>query len=119
MSEGADGTGDDPEQSVTVETEIDGERTVITVSGTRNAATVVRSESGERIYLPPEETADESATSPYRPTEGSGDSPYEGIQDDTPYGSSRVSDPSVGVNPTASGFRVIHPEPVTDVRFLR
>ena len=91
----------------------------MSVSGATEAAVVVRSASGERIYLPPErtESADE-ADSPYRPA-GSGDSPYEGVPDDSPYGAARDHAASLGLTPTADGFRIVHPEPVTDFRLLR
>lgn len=110
--------GDVADGPVQVELDVSDGRTLVTLAGQRNAAVIVESESGERIYLPPEES-DGGETSPYRPTEGD-DSPYQGIGgDDTPYGSSRRSDPAVGLNATADGFRIVHPEPVTDVRLVR
>lgn len=54
------------------------------------------------------------------------DSPYEGVPADSPYEGIQDSGPedltaelSLGVNPMSNGFRVLHPEPVTDVRLLR
>lgn len=154
------------EDDLTVTTEIEADRTVVVVDGTRDAAVVVNSASGERVYLPPEtavgeagpgsKTHDDSpyegiptespyegitTESPYEgiPTESpyegmATDSPYEGITTDSPYqgiatdspydglsddeGSSR--DPETyGIAPTENGFRLVHPEPATDVRFLR
>lgn len=128
-------TSGDVSVNMTIE---DGE-TLIQVSGTRDVALIVYSESGEEVYLPPEEFEDEperdgpSHDSHYEggPPE---QNPYEGIAPaDSPYDSvdgtdrSRGGDAqgrdtgtmSVGVETTASGFRVFHPEPVTDVRFIR
>ncbi|ACV11234.1 conserved hypothetical protein [Halorhabdus utahensis DSM 12940] len=123
MSQGARGGG----PPINVTTEFEDGRTVVTVTGNRNVAVVVNSVSGERVYLPPEEGEHDGEPSPYRPTGdsdsatagSSGDSPYEGIQDDSPYGSRRQPDVALGVNPTADGFRVVHPEPADDVRILR
>lgn len=112
MSGGEHATG-----PVEVDVDIEADRTVVTVSGEREAAVVVYSDSGERIYLPPEAEADDG-TDPYRP--GGGDSPYRGDRgEQTPYGSSRHSDSSVGMTHTADGFRIHHPEPVYDLRLLR
>jgi len=108
-------TGGSP---VSVEVDIADGRTTITVSGDQDAAVVVRSRSGERVYLPPEEAMQPDEDSPYRPA-GSGDSPYEGVPDDSPYASARDVQASVGLTATANGFRIVHPEPVTDFRILR
>lgn len=92
------------------------DRTEIIVSGDRDTAVVVRSESGEEIYLPPEdferpaEARQTPYDSPYQPRSGAQDSPYQ-TQPDT----SSVN----GLEPTADGFIVVHPEPISDVRFLR
>ncbi|WP_135362926.1 DUF7510 family protein [Halosimplex halophilum] len=102
---------------VSVDVDIEDGRTTIEVTGQRRVATVVRSASGERIYLPPERTDEEEEATPYRPA--GGDSPYEGIADDSPYGSSRRAPATLGRSRTANGFRIVHPEPVTDVRLLR
>lgn len=148
--------GDNVTFSVTIE---DGE-TVITMRGDRDTAVIVRSTSGERIYLPPEDfdraasvdsSADGDATdSPYQ--SASSDSPYRGVPTDSPYQSTSSDPPtatdspyqraessspyqgagsdspyqavgetthSEGLSPTADGYRIRHPEPVTDVRVLR
>ena len=110
-------SGANTEGPVSVDIEVDDGRTTIEVVGQRRVATVVRSESGERIYLPPEPTEDDGESTPYRPT--GGDNPYEGVADDSPYGSSRRTPASLGRSRTADGFRIVHPEPVTDVRLLR
>nr|WP_311174033.1 hypothetical protein [Halobellus sp. ZY16] len=160
MDRREDGTGDAAASagaervkfSVTVE---DGE-TVITMDGDRDTAVIVRSASGERIYLPPEDfereaggrddssyqpAHDESpyrgssdapvrgaeSASPYRGVESDSspyqgvesDSPYRGIESDSPYQAARESLPSEGMISTADGYRIRHPEPVTDVRVLR
>ncbi|WP_123539379.1 DUF7510 family protein [Halosimplex salinum] len=113
MSGATDRTG----ERVSVNVDVDGERTTIEVTGQRRVAVVVRSQSGERIYLPPEKQESEPAESPYRPA--GGESPYEGVPDDSPYGSSRQAPTTLGQSRTADGFRIVHPEPVTDVRLLR
>lgn len=112
--------------AVEMDVEIANGETRITVSGDRDAAVVVRSESGERIYLPPEDFD--------RPVEGRGQSPYDGAQSPyegpggrggdaarhggTPYTPSRTME-SPGMESTPNGFRILHPEPVTDLRLLR
>lgn len=103
---------------MSVDVDIADGRTTITVTGDQDAAVVVRSRSGERVYLPPEEATTPDEDSPYRPA-GSGDSPYEGIPDDSPYSSAREVQAPVGLTATANGFRIVHPEPVTDFRILR
>ena len=108
------GGGDGP---VDIDVEITDERTVVTVAGDRDAAVVVRSASGEQIYLPPEDfdrPAGESQGSPY-------DSPYQsagGGAYDSPYQSASEA-AAVGIQPTMDGFRIVHPEPITDFRILR
>jgi len=118
----ADATDDggDAAGPVTVEMEIDEGQTSIRVSGDPASAVVVRSASGEKIYLPPEDfdqepggdgTAYESAyDSPYESRAGAQDSPYRARPD-----ASGVT----GIEPTADGYLIVHPEPVEDVRFLR
>jgi hypothetical protein len=147
--------------SVTIE---DGE-TVITMRGDRDTAVIVRSESGERIYLPPEDfDRDTTPTgegspqsvpvdspydglrtdspyqsvatdSPYQPAatdspyqRAGSDSPYQGVENDSPYQGAGSDSPyqaagettqSEGLSATADGYRIRHPEPVTDVRVLR
>jgi len=108
----------DAEGPVSVEVDVADGRTTVTVSGGHDAAIVVRSTSGEQVYLPPEEATEPDENSPYRPA-GSDDSPYDGVPDDSPYSSARDAQVSVGLTATATGFRVVHPEPVTDLRLLR
>jgi hypothetical protein len=119
-------------EGVSVDVTVENEETLIRVSGTRDAAVIVRSRSGEEVYLPPEEFDDDVAGGPSHDSHyegGSPDqSPYEGaVPDDSPYSAAGGSGRSagrdagprpVGVETTASGFRVYHPEPVTDVRFI-
>ncbi len=127
-----------------VETTVMPDRTVVEYRGAGDAAVVIRSAAGERVYLPlldgqGNEGEPGSQTSPYGGDPG--DSPYgggtadertesssvyDGIGDDaTPYGGSEASPyggdrgPEPGVRPTSDGFRVVHPEPATDVRVLR
>lgn len=116
MSESADAEGG--AESVGFDMTIADGRTEIRVSGDRDTAVVIRSARGEHIYLPPEdfERPPESGgarrtpyESPYEPGSGVGDTPYR----------SAGSPPVTGQEPTADGYRIVHPEPVTDVRFLR
>jgi len=135
------------ERPVSVEMEIADGRTTITVTGDRSVAIVVRSASGERIYLPPEGfdedlafDGDAAGSSAYQPSDSpyqSSDSPYQASDStqqsaDSPYQSSdspyQTSDSpyqspgatqTPGLETTASGFRIVHPEPVTDFRILR
>lgn len=112
---------------VSIDVDVEGERTVLSVTGTRDAALIVESTSGEEIYLPPEDfdaaNGDEApGVSPYDGTPPA-DSPYESSAGRSSYersdaeGGSSATDP-VGVQSTADGFRVVHPEPVHDVRVL-
>jgi hypothetical protein len=116
-------------EAVSVDIDIQDGRTTITVSGDRDAAVVVRSASGERIYLPPEDferpprdgSAYGAADSPYQSADSpyqSADSPYQSADSDSPY---QTAGPkrSPGLEPTAEGFRIVHPEAVTDFRILR
>lgn len=157
----SDSAGDD---SVSFSVTIESGETVITMRGDRDTAVVVRSDAGERIYLPPEDfdrgapgsTAGSGETpvdspydgvrtdSPYQsaptdsPYQGAGtdspsqaggsDSPYQGVGSDSPYQGAGSDSPyqaagettqSEGLSPTAEGYRIRHPEPVTDVRVLR
>ncbi|SMP07348.1 DUF7510 family protein [Halobellus salinus] len=152
-SAGADGgAGDD---TVSFSVTIEGGETVIRMRGDRDTAVVVRSASGERIYLPPE-GFDRAASgsggaspsagadspygglrpdspyqsvptdSPYRGVESESpyqsmpmDSPYQGAESDSPYQAAGETTPSEGLTATTDGYRIRHPEPVTDVRVLR
>jgi hypothetical protein len=132
MSE--DESTEDSTDEVDVTVSID-EHTVIDVTGERDLAVVVRSAEGEQIYLPPEDfeespdrgtsyesahegasgAADspyrpaESAQSPYQPADGRGQSPYDGVPEPT----------TTGVESTPTGVRIVHPEPISDLRLLR
>ena len=99
---------------INVDARVTEERTVIDVVGTRDVAVVVRSESGERIYLPPSDFDEPVSATPYTsPYQGSGgvdgeESPYRGGS-----GSTR------GIIETADGFRITHPEPTTEFDVYR
>jgi len=108
---------DPADERVSLDFTVEDGRTLIEVSGTQEAAVVVRSASGERVYLPPERSPDDGSD-PYRPGDGD-DSPYDPVPDDTPYSSTRTTQIEEGLSKTATGFRILHPEPVTDIRFLR
>lgn len=118
---------DEPGQSpVTFEMDVRSDRTIITIDGQRDGAVVVQSESGEKVYLPPEDAVKESdpeeyGASPYSPAGAKeGESSYQSIDEDSPYQrSDDDSDESFGRRSVPQGIRIIHPEPVTDVRFLR
>ncbi|ADQ67463.1 hypothetical protein C499_18942 [Halogeometricum borinquense DSM 11551] len=126
MSEADTGTAD---EQVTFSLSIEDGETVITMRGDRDTAVVVESESGERIYLPPEDfergarqqnnSPYQSARqdSPYQPARE--DSSYQSPRDDSPYQAARQSLPREGLVPTTDGYRIRHPEPATDVRLLR
>jgi hypothetical protein len=120
---------------VSVDIDIADGRTTIAVSGDRDAAVVVRSAAGERIYLPPEDfdrppasetaaggdargTGSSPSDSPYQPV-GDADSPYQSAAGDSPYQRGGGTREHVGLEPTADGFRIVHPEPADDVRILR
>jgi hypothetical protein len=104
------------QRPISVEIDIEDDRTMVSVTGETEAAVVVYSESGERIYLPPEDESDDDAD-PYSPV--GADSPYEGdTGGQSPYGPGRQP-ADLGVNPTADGFLIRHPEPVEDVRLIR
>jgi len=114
MDDTAD-TADSPaEESVGFNMEISNGRTEIRVSGDRDTSVIVRSQSGEKIYLPPEDFDREpqggSYDSPYEPRSGAEESPYQTHPD-----AATVK----GLEPTANGYLIIHPEPVTSIRFLR
>ncbi|QSG14817.1 DUF7510 family protein [Halapricum desulfuricans] len=126
MSE-SDSTDDDPRMAFDVEVRAD--RTILTIEAVRDAAVIVRSEAGERIYLPPEEFDTESkttspySTSPYSATSETEDdadadddmpSPYSKTTDDAP-----ADGPEYGRTRTPQGIRIVHPDPVTDVRIVR
>jgi hypothetical protein len=116
MSEPSDAGAGGGADSVDFDMTIANGRTEIRVSGDRDTAVIVRSAGGEQIYLPPEDfdrPPESGRSTPY-------ESPYESASGvgDTPYRSSG-SRPVTGQEPTADGYRIVHPEPVTDVRFLR
>jgi len=92
-------------------------RTEIRVSGDRDTSVIVYSMEGtEKIYLPPEdfdreaERSQSTYDSPYRSGSGAQDSPY-----DTHPDAGSVT----GLEPTADGYIINHPEPVKSVEFLR
>ncbi|WP_418284387.1 DUF7510 family protein [Halorubrum sp. DTA46] len=98
---------------IDIDTRVTGERTIIDVTGTRDLAVVVRSESGERIYLPPERFDEPVSSSPYT-------SPYQGSGvdgEESPYGGESGS--TRGMIDTADGFRITHPEPATEFDVYR
>lgn len=125
-------TAADADGPVSFDVDIEDGRTTIVVTGTDDAAVVVRSAGGERVYLPPERDGDggggggegdgsyQPAGSDDSPYEGvTAESPYEGIPADSPYDGVREQPDTVGLTRTADGFRIVHDEPATDVRLLR
>ncbi len=100
---------------VDIDTHVGDERTVIDVVGTRDVAVVVRSASGERIYLPPEGFEEPVEASPYR-------SPYQSSyarsdEEESPYREAPES--TRGVITTADGFRIHHAESPTEIDVYR
>jgi hypothetical protein len=96
--------------------EIQDGRTEIRVTGDRDTCVIVESASGETIYLPPEDF-DRPADS----RQSTYDSPYQagsGAQE-SPYSTHPHADSVTGMEPTDDGYLVVHPEPVTDLRFPR
>lgn len=116
MDETTESDDDTPVESVDFNMEIGDGRTEIRVTGDRDTAVIVCSESGEKIYLPPEDFDREAEPgggayeSPYEPRSGAQESPYSTHPD-----ASSVT----GLEPTAGGYLIAHPEPITDIRFLR
>lgn len=84
-----------------IEVELREGKRVIEVTG-GEAAVAVRSESGERLYLPPDRA--ERASEP-------------GTPDGPPVDPDRIEEGRA--IPTRDGLRIVHPEPVTDFRLLR
>ena len=119
-------TDDGADDSVRVEMEVRNGRTILTVDGKRDAAVIVRSGDDERIYLPPEDfdsaptQTTAYSTTPYSTTTDSGEeetvpTPYNKTTDE--------ADPDetdqLGRTTTPEGIRIVHPDTVTDVRFVR
>lgn len=130
MTQSADDSAEEEnEEPVAFTVAVEDGESVLTMRGDRDTAVIVRSESGERIYLPPEDfdrTASRRSDSPYQSAESDSpyqsvrsDSPYQSVESDSPYQPARQSLPREGLVPTADGYRIRHPEPVTDVRVLR
>lgn len=119
------------EEDVSVDLDLLDDRTVVTVTGTRDAAVIVEADGEEQVYLPPEDfdsEPDVGSRAPDSPYEGSppADSPYEGLAPSgSPYGEGgdaegrSQSRPILGVQSTGDGFRIVHPARVDDVRLLR
>ncbi len=141
-------TQDEENQSnadaVSVTVTIEENETYISVAGERDTAVVVRSDSGERVYLPPEnfeeslsndsdDAYQSASSSPYQsqnsspyqgstsdtPYSGSSSSPYQSASGDSPYQPVNSPLPEEGLTPTADGYQIRHPEPVSDIRVLR
>lgn len=112
---------------VEIDVDVGDGKTVVEVSGTREAAVVVRSAAGERIYLPPEEFAQPTEANPYQAADSGmgGDSPYQGANPyqpsraESPYQSAGPTQHREGLHATAAGFRVVHPEEVDEFTVLR
>ena len=116
------------DEDVTFSVEIRDGETIMRMVGDRDAAVIVRSASGERIYLPPEDfrRPPGRSDSPYQSARNDSpyqssrdDSPYQSTRDDSPYQSARQRLPEEGMRVTIDGFVIRHPEPVSDLRLLR
>jgi len=94
-------------------TRIEDGETEIDVTGDTEVAVVIQSESGERVYFPPEDISEEKPDpdddSPYQP---SGDSPYQPNEEED-----EIS--TRGVTETRTGFKITHPEPAAEITVLR
>jgi len=109
----------------TYTTRIKNGKTIIEITGKHDVAFVIQSESGERIYFPPEDMSEKSEDdrdSPYQSRDSpyQSDSPYQPAQGDSPYEPS--DDPEVstrGVTETKTGFRITHPEPASEITLFR
>lgn len=116
-TESTDESEADDAETVTFDMDITDSQTVIRVTGDRDTSVIVESASGEMIYLPPEdfdrppESGRQTAyDSPYQSRSGADDSPYQAHPD---------ASLETGLQPTADGYRIVHPEPVMDLRFIR
>lgn len=109
----------------TYTTRIENGKTIIEIAGKHDVAFVINSESGERIYFPPEDMSEKSEDdrdSPYQSRDSpyQSDSPYQPAQGDSPY--EPAEDPEVstrGVTETRTGFRITHPEPASEITLFR
>ena len=100
---------------VDIDTHVTNDRTVIDVNGTRDIAVVVRSESGERVFLPPESFDEPVEASPYS-------SPYQSSyarSDETESPYREAPENTRGVIETADGFRILYDESVTEIDVYR
>lgn len=96
-------------------------RTIVTITGDRNVAVVIRSRRGERIYLPPEDVVGDTGEVVVSPYQASAPPDEDDEQDEetfeTPYDHS--GERATGRRRRPEGSRIVHPEPATDVRLLR
>lgn len=105
------------ETTVEFDVEVREDRTLITITGQRDGAVIVRSEGGERIYLPPEHALGGESRDDGVYQRANDDSVYQAATDDSVY---QRADAGRGRRTsTPEGIRIVHPEPTTDVRFLR
>lgn len=108
---------DEPAEKVDLDMNISDGQTEIIVSGDRDTSVIVRSKSGEKIYLPPEDfDRDPEDMTPYDSPYDAGSGAEEGAYQTHPDANTTAVK---GLQPTADGYRIVHPEPVTDLRFLR
>lgn len=123
---------DEETEPTTVEIEINEDRSILTIEGRRDVSVIVRSEAGERVYLPPEsfDSEGDTTTTPYSTSPYSTASRDEAEDDDdggpetTPYSTSTDANVDAAENVNygrknlPQGIRIVHPEPVTDIRVL-
>jgi len=80
---------DEGTQAVAFDVDVAEDHSIIQVTGTRDAAVVVATQTGESIYLPPEDFRDDLDEDGGGPGQSSyqsrGESPYEGIDNAGPY----------------------------------
>jgi len=93
---------------------VDG-RTILDFEGRRSVAVVVQSDEGEEIYLPHARSDDGGGGPP---------SSYQPADDDdstgppSSYQPAPAADAATGRTATSGGFRIVHPDPITDVRVI-
>jgi hypothetical protein len=89
-------------------------RTILDFEGRRSVAVVVQSDDAEEIYLPHARSGGGGGPpSSYQPAD----------EDDntgppSSYQPAPAADAATGRSATSGGFRIVHPDPVTDVRVI-
>ncbi|MUV90591.1 hypothetical protein GJ629_12335 [Halapricum sp. CBA1109] len=103
-------------------------RTILDFEGRRSVAVVVQSDDDEEIYLPHARSGDRGGPpSSYQPADEDDStgppSSYQPSDEDntgppSSYQPAPAADAATGRSATSGGFRIVHPDPVTDVRVI-